>query len=165
MMAITRRHVSTGALAGAALLAARSRPALAQAVELVEVDVKSVAKGWRTSKLTGSDVLNDHHEEIGSIDDIIIDKEKVLFAVIEVGGFLGLGGYLVAVPFSSLQVGRHGRQNRPARRGQAQSREASRVRVRDHLTPTPVGLRGRSAPRCVGRPISKTRVAREAFDV
>ena len=66
--------------------------------------MKSVAKGWRTSKLTGSDVLNDHHEEIGSIDDIIIDKEKVLFAVIEVGGFLGLGGHLVAVPFSSLQV-------------------------------------------------------------
>jgi hypothetical protein len=64
--------------------------------------VAAVAKGYRTSKLMGSDVVNDHDERIGTIDDIIIGRDRVLFAVIQVGGFLGLGGHLVAVPYQAL---------------------------------------------------------------
>lgn len=81
-------------------------PALAQAVQLVVVDVKTVAKGYRTSKLKGTTVQNDRNEKIGTLDDIIIssDKDRVQFAILQVGGFLGLGGYLVAVPFQSLSL-------------------------------------------------------------
>jgi hypothetical protein len=61
-------------------------------VELVVADVKTVAKGYRASALLKSDV----------VDDLIIGRENnELFAVIQVGGFLGLGGRLVAVPYSA----------------------------------------------------------------
>jgi hypothetical protein len=79
-----------------------SRPALSQAVNIVEVDVKAVAQGYRASKLIRTSVMNDKDEKIGSIDDIIVGRDKVLFAVLEVGGFLGIGGQLVAVPYDQL---------------------------------------------------------------
>jgi hypothetical protein len=97
-------------LAASSMLAASPRPVLSQAVELVIVDVKSVAKGYRTSKLTGRDVVNDQDQEIGTIDDFIVDKDKVMFAILEVGGFLGVGGHLVAVPFTSLKLDDMGRK-------------------------------------------------------
>jgi PRC-barrel domain protein len=93
---------ATAMLAIAVLIAVGPRPARSQAIELVVVDVTTVAKGYRTSKLTGSNVVNDHDERIGTIDDIIIGRDRVLFAVLQVGGFLGLGGRLVAVPYQSL---------------------------------------------------------------
>jgi hypothetical protein len=67
--------------------------------ELVVVDVAAVAKGYRAGKLTGSDVVNDQDERIGTIDNLIIGRDRVLFAVIQVGGFLDLGGHLVTVPY------------------------------------------------------------------
>ena len=96
------RTFQSFATAAAVLIGADLRPARSQAVELVVVDVEVVAKGYRASKLTGSDVVNDHDERIGTIDDIIIGRDRVLFAVLQVGGFLGLGGQLVAVPYQAL---------------------------------------------------------------
>ena len=81
--------------------------ALPQAgVQLVKVDLSVVAKGYRMSKLIGSGVINDKNEKIGTVDDVIADKDKkqLNFAVLQVGGFLGLGGRLVAVPYDSLVI-------------------------------------------------------------
>jgi hypothetical protein len=52
--------------------------------------------------------VNEQNVKIGTIDDIIIGDEAVLFAVLQVGGFLGLGGHLVAVPYKSLVLDRPG---------------------------------------------------------
>jgi sporulation protein YlmC with PRC-barrel domain len=82
-------------------------PALPQAgVQLIKVDLSVVAKGYRMSKLIGRSVINDKNEKIGTIDDVIADKDKqqLSFAVLQVGGFLGLGGRLVAVPYDSLVI-------------------------------------------------------------
>ncbi len=82
-------------------------PALPQAgVQLVKVDLSIVAKGYRMSKLIGSSVINDKNEKIGTVDDVIADKDKkqLGFAVLQVGGFLGMGGHLVAVPYDSLVI-------------------------------------------------------------
>ena len=81
-------------------------PALPQTVSLVKVDLSVVAQGYRLSKVIGSSVINDKNEKIGTIDDLIADKDKkqLDFAVLQVGGFLGLGGRLVAVPFDSLVI-------------------------------------------------------------
>jgi sporulation protein YlmC with PRC-barrel domain len=76
----------------------------AQSVEILEVDVKAVAKGYRVSKLIGSDVINEKNEEIGEIDDFIIGQDKVLFVILQVGGFLGLGGHLVAMPANAIDM-------------------------------------------------------------
>ena len=88
-------------------------PALPQAgVQLVKVDLSVVAKGYRMSKLIGSSVINDKNERIGTIDDIIADKDKkqLSFAVLQVGGFLGVGGHLVVVPYDSLVIDDNGRK-------------------------------------------------------
>jgi sporulation protein YlmC with PRC-barrel domain len=86
------------------LILAQPRPAFAQGVELVRVNVATVGKGYRTSKLLGSKVLNDKNENIGTISDLIIGQDHNLFAVLQVGGFLGIGSRLVAVPYDSLQI-------------------------------------------------------------
>jgi len=92
-------------LVTAILIAASGAPATAQEVEIVAVDVKAVAKGYRTSALTGDQVVNDRREPIGTINDFIVGRDDgAVFAVLEVGDFLGLRGHLVAVPFRSLEL-------------------------------------------------------------
>lgn len=97
---------ATAFLVGAALL---SGPALAQGepqtIQLVKVDVSKVATGWRSTKIVGSDVVNNANDTIGKIDDLIISNDgKTLYAIISVGGFLGMGTHLVAVPYDSLTM-------------------------------------------------------------
>ncbi|MBE0532036.1 MAG: PRC-barrel domain-containing protein [Rhodospirillales bacterium] len=97
-------------LAGAALLAALlSGPAFSQGapqtITLMKVDPASLATGYRTSKVVGSTVVNEANETVGTIDDLIVTpNEKVPFAVLSVGGFLGMGARYVIVPFNSLLV-------------------------------------------------------------
>jgi len=56
-------------------------------------------KGWRASKLIGATVYNDANERIGKIEDMIVTPDgKISAAVIDVGGFLGLGKHRVAIP-------------------------------------------------------------------
>jgi ribosomal 30S subunit maturation factor RimM len=74
----------------------------------VVVDVHAVADGYRASKLIGSTVVNDQNEKVGTIEDIIIGRDRVLFAVLQVGGFLHLGGHMVAVPYQSLVLDESG---------------------------------------------------------
>jgi sporulation protein YlmC with PRC-barrel domain len=86
-------------------LAFTTRPASPQAgVELIKVDLSVVAKGYRMSKLIGSSVSNDKAEKIGTLDDVVADKKQLNFAVLQVGGFLGLGGHLVVVPYENLVI-------------------------------------------------------------
>jgi sporulation protein YlmC with PRC-barrel domain len=88
-------------------------PARSQTVDIVKVDVNVVAKGYRTSRLIGTSVKNEKNETVGSIDDIVIDKNQenqALYAVLQVGGFLSLGGRLVAVKFDQLQIEDDGRK-------------------------------------------------------
>jgi sporulation protein YlmC with PRC-barrel domain len=59
---------------------------------------------WRASKLVGLSVYNEKNESVGSINDMLTDKNgKVVAVVIGVGGFLGVGEHLVAVPFEKVK--------------------------------------------------------------
>jgi len=59
---------------------------------------------WRSSKLVGLNVYNNNNENIGSINDILVDKSGSIKAVvIGVGGFLGVGEHLVAMPFDQVK--------------------------------------------------------------
>ena len=61
----------------------------------------------RASKLIGAGVRNDANERIGEINEIILDKDrKVAAVVIGVGGFLGIGEREVALDFKSLRIER-----------------------------------------------------------
>ena len=71
-----------------------------------QVNVTQLADGFRSSKLVGAPVVNDTNQSIGKIDDLLVGRsDKVLYAVLSVGGFLGVGSKLVAVPYASLQIG------------------------------------------------------------
>lgn len=68
-------------------------------------EAELIATGWRVSKLVGASVQNDKGEKIGKIDDLIVAPGGTLtIAVIEVGGFLGIGAHLVAIPVRQLKV-------------------------------------------------------------
>ena len=57
-----------------------------------------------TSKVVGLSVYNDNNESIGSINDLLTDKNGNIKAVVlGVGGFLGVGAHLVAVPFDKIK--------------------------------------------------------------
>jgi sporulation protein YlmC with PRC-barrel domain len=71
----------------------------------MKVDPTTLATGYRTSKVVGSTVVNEANETVGTIDDLIVTpNEKVPFAVLSVGGFLGMGTKYVVVPFGAIQV-------------------------------------------------------------
>ena len=60
------------------------------------------AERQRVSQIIGSRVYNDRNEAIGEVDDIIMTGTTPT-AIVSVGGFLGIGARLVAVPMSDLQ--------------------------------------------------------------
>ena len=60
---------------------------------------------WLASDLIGLKVTGNGDENIGSISDLLADKNgKVVAAVIGVGGFLGIGAKDVAISFDALNV-------------------------------------------------------------
>jgi hypothetical protein len=76
----------------------------AQTVELVKVDVQTLAAGYRASKVIGSNVVNDANETIGKIDDLLVSSDgKRPYAVLSIGGFPGMGTHLVVVPYDTLK--------------------------------------------------------------
>jgi len=59
---------------------------------------------WRSSKLVGLSVYNESNESLGSINDLLMDKSgNVKAVVIGVGGFLGVGEHLVALPLDKVK--------------------------------------------------------------
>jgi sporulation protein YlmC with PRC-barrel domain len=59
---------------------------------------------WRTSKVVGLNVYNEKNENVGSINDLLMDKEgNVKAAVISIGGFLGMGSRLIALPLDKVK--------------------------------------------------------------
>jgi len=59
---------------------------------------------WRASKIVGLNVYNDKNESLGSINDLLTDKSGNIKAVVlGVGGFLGVGEHLVAVPLDKVK--------------------------------------------------------------
>lgn len=76
-----------------------------QTVTLMKVDPETVATGYRSSKMVGATVVNEANETVGTIDDLIVTPDgKTPYAVLSVGGFLGLGTKYVIVPFTSLKI-------------------------------------------------------------
>jgi hypothetical protein len=76
-----------------------------QSITAKRVDVVQLATGYRASRINGSPVYNRNKDNIGTIDDLIVSPtDRVPYVILSVGGFLGMGTHLVAIPFGSLQV-------------------------------------------------------------
>lgn len=66
----------------------------------------AATRSFRTSTLEGMSVYNKAGEEVGSISELVVNVEsgKVEYAALSVGGFLGVGDKLFAVPFRKLAL-------------------------------------------------------------
>jgi hypothetical protein len=68
------------------------------------VDSSRLQNGRRASQVIGANVYNENDESIGEVDDIIIPQGGTQpVAILSVGGFLGIGARLVAIPYDQLQ--------------------------------------------------------------
>ena len=58
------------------------------------------------SSLKGDNVVNHQGEDLGKIEEIMIDLDRgrVAYAVLSFGGFLGLGDKLFAIPWQAITV-------------------------------------------------------------
>ena len=55
--------------------------------------------------MIGSTVYDAQNRDVGSVKDLVIDKDgKVAAAVIDIGTFLGMGGKQIAVPLSAIKT-------------------------------------------------------------
>jgi hypothetical protein len=64
-----------------------------------------VSAGYRASKVIGSSVLNDANEAIGKIEDLLVSPDgKAPYAVLSIGGFLGMDTHLIVVPYDNLKL-------------------------------------------------------------
>jgi sporulation protein YlmC with PRC-barrel domain len=102
----------TAALLGAAILSSSAYaqtnqpgPGAPKATAAASSDQKMMLKGkWRASKLMGLDVYNEANEKLGDINELILDKDgKVSAVVIGVGGFIGMGEHDIAVGMDKLK--------------------------------------------------------------
>ena len=72
--------------------------------EAIQFTSSATADQMAVSKLSGTVVRNAAGENLGDINDIVLDKAgKPTLAIIGVGGFLGMGEKNVGVPFEALQ--------------------------------------------------------------
>jgi sporulation protein YlmC with PRC-barrel domain len=77
----------------------------APARETTATTEKMDLKGtWRSTKLIGLDIYNRADEKLGDINEILLDKDgKVKAVIIGVGGFLGMGEHDIAVSTDKLK--------------------------------------------------------------
>ena len=95
--------VSGAAYAQTAQPADRAAPA-ATASAAASSDKMMLKGKWRASKLMGLDVYNEANEKLGDVNELILDKDgKVSAVVIGVGGFLGMGEHDIAVTMDKLK--------------------------------------------------------------
>lgn len=60
----------------------------------------------RASKLMGMNIQNSAGENVGKINDIVLDAQrgKVNYVAVTYGGFLGIGNKMFAVPFAAFKI-------------------------------------------------------------
>ena len=64
-----------------------------------------------TETLLGSDVKNPQGQDVGDLKHLMLDPHtgRVMYAVVAIGGFLGMGEKTVVVPWNALEVARDGK--------------------------------------------------------
>jgi hypothetical protein len=92
--------IVTTALLSLPVIAVQAQP-VPQTVDMAKVNVQKLPAGLRASKVIGTSVIDDANENIGKVDDLLIGQGPA-FAILSVGGFLGMDSRYVAVPYDAL---------------------------------------------------------------
>ena len=56
-------------------------------------------------EVLGSRVVNANGDEVAEIEDLVVDQNQTHYAILSVGGFLGIGDKKVAIPLDQMQLG------------------------------------------------------------
>jgi sporulation protein YlmC with PRC-barrel domain len=63
------------------------------------------ATDMRASFLVGANITNMANETVGEINDLVLDKDgKIVAVIVGIGGFLGIGEREVALDYSSVNI-------------------------------------------------------------
>ena len=100
-------------LTAAALLGCGAAPVLAQEAASLEVVPEPAAREESGSQragepihdvesLLGVPVFNALDEEIAEVGTLLVQGDRIIYARLGMGGFLGLGGQEIVIPFSLL---------------------------------------------------------------
>lgn len=94
-----------------AFLAPLAESAVAQVVGatrfgVTTIESRQIATGWSARDgILGQDLFNELGENIGKVEDLIVDRQRnVSYLIVGVGGFVGRGRHAVAIPASQLRV-------------------------------------------------------------
>jgi sporulation protein YlmC with PRC-barrel domain len=105
-----KKHIAIVVLSSLAMLTtagnAVAQVAGSTTLSVTVEEMKNVAQGWSAKNtILGQEIYNDKEEKIGKVEDIIIaPNETVSYVIVEVGGFLGMGGHYVAIPISHFKA-------------------------------------------------------------
>jgi sporulation protein YlmC with PRC-barrel domain len=71
-----------------------------------KLDEQTSGANIRASQLIGMNIQNDRGDNVGQVNDLVIDGNsgRVRYAAVTYGGFLGVGGKMFAVPFEAFKV-------------------------------------------------------------
>ena len=74
-------------------------------ISVSTIELRELATGWSAKKqILGKGVYNDAGDKVGDINDLIVTPDKaVSYAIVGVGGFLGVGEHEIAVPVGQLK--------------------------------------------------------------
>jgi sporulation protein YlmC with PRC-barrel domain len=76
-----------------------------QPVRVLNVALTTQSGQLRASQIIGSTVYDVQNRNIGSVKDIVLDRDgRVTAVVVDVGAFLGIGGKYVAVSLNDLKT-------------------------------------------------------------
>ncbi len=96
-------------ISGAAFSQGTTSMTAPQILPAMNIDLRTLSSGFRATQVVGRTVVNEINDTVGTIDDLIfIPSDSQPYAVLSVGGFLGMGSRHVVMPYNSLEE--HGKQ-------------------------------------------------------
>lgn len=72
----------------------------------VQTSLKSHPRVLSASTLKGDRVVNRQGDDLGKIEELMVDLDngRIAYAVLSFGGFLGMGDKLFAIPWQALSI-------------------------------------------------------------
>jgi sporulation protein YlmC with PRC-barrel domain len=73
---------------------------------MATVTTQATRRTLSASTLTGDPVRNPQNEDLGKVEELMIDLDdgRVAYCVLSFGGFLGMGNKLFAVPWGAMTL-------------------------------------------------------------